>query len=245
LAKRMVRGGLGTALLLIVVGGLVVLSYMGFVPGLSDALGTSRGRDLGVRPGAADLASARAKLGHGQIEIAGTADANGSLRFEGSHPVDAAFTSEEFTALQQARRYKHDPLYADQTQVKFNPDGTVETSGRIRKGNLEKYAEAIGIPRSQIAQIKEIADKFPADPTFYAKGTVVVTGGQVTTTVTSLEIAHVPVPADQINQATGPAEQLAEQVISLTPGLSVEEFSVVDGRAHFKGTYPDKVYVAQ
>ena len=228
-------GKIFLAIGVIIVIAIVAIFFMGF----------GSAKDLGVHPTTADLASAQAKLGRQNVPVSGINSPSGSLRFEGSHPVDASFTSEEFTALQQARNYKYDPLYAGQTQVKFNSDGTTEISGKIHKDNIEKYAQSIGLLAGQISQINDAASKFPGDPTFYSKGTVSVTNGQVTSSLSDLTIAGVPVPSDQIGQAKSPAEQMAEEVIAKTPGLSVQSFTVAGGQAHFVGTYPDKAYLAQ
>lgn len=118
---------LGSAALVL----LLVAGYLGFVPGLSGLLGASTPRDLGVQATEEHYASMSQKLGRTIETLPG--DAEDSLQFRGSHPVDIALSSEEFTAARQHAAYKHSPLSRD-FQARFHEAGR----SRSRAGSSSK-----------------------------------------------------------------------------------------------------------
>ena len=67
----------------LVVVGVLAVGYLGFLPGVSDAMGTNKPVDLGVKPTPADLDSARRKLAE--------------LQSPSDQPVRIQLTSSEIT----------------------------------------------------------------------------------------------------------------------------------------------------
>jgi hypothetical protein len=160
------------------------------------------------------------------------------MKFEGSHPVDITLTSEEFTARHQSLKFKYKPVY-DDIQYKFNPDGTVEASGRLKSGNVKPYLLSIGIPEAKIDSLLAKVGPLPPDPSFYLKGSGSVNSNQPNLNAQQLQIGNLAIPVDQIPKSE--LDLLTKEVIGAVPGVSVDSLSIEGGKAHFKGTYPDKI----
>ncbi|OGD65168.1 hypothetical protein A2215_02460 [Candidatus Berkelbacteria bacterium RIFOXYA2_FULL_43_10] len=144
---------------------LLLLGYLGFIPGLSTLMGSNKPRDLGVTYTDADRQAARDRS---QVEFqALPADTPDELSLQriGSRPVTASFSSSEITALMNDRPYKYWP-YKD-VQIKFNADGTTEVSGALIKTRVPGYCAAIGIPKEMVAKIMHY---LPSEPIYYVKG---------------------------------------------------------------------------
>ncbi len=236
--ERGLIGGILQAIGLVVVLVVLILGYLGFVPGLSDLMGAGP-RDLGIHPSAADAQSATSKIGNNETTFAGTGGPIGSIKLEGSHHVDTILTEEEITAAQNARNYKYDPIR--DVQVKINADNTVEVSGRISIPKARDYLTAIRIPQADIDKVLNIAKYLPGEAAFYAKGTVSMTNNVLSTDLSAVKIGNLDVSKDQLPSGTLAA--IASTIISKNPGVSVDKFEIVDGKAHFVGTYPDKTYL--
>jgi hypothetical protein len=232
-------GGILQAIGLIVVLVVLVAGYLGFVPILSDLMGAGP-RDLGIHPTAADAVNAMSKIGNTELALNGSTGPQGSIRLEGNHHVDTVLTAEEITAAQNARNYKYDPIR--NVQVKINSDNTVETSGRLSIPKAKDYLRAIGYTESEIDQALSAAKDVPGEAAFYAKGTVSMTNNVLSTDISEAKIGNVQIPKDQLSN--GALASIASSLISKNPGVSVDKFEIVDGKAHFVGTYPDKTYLA-
>lgn len=74
----------------------------------------------------------------------------------------------------------------------------------------------------------------------YVKGRLNVVGPQqIQTDIQALEIGRVKVPAAVAGgDAAARATQYINDRLRNIPGLSIQELSFQDGKAHFKGTWP-------
>lgn len=218
---------------------ILIAAYLGFVPGLSGLLGASTPRDLGIRPTEADYASVSEKLGRTVTII--PEGSNQTLRYEGSHPVDAALTSEEFSAAQQHAKYQYNPLGTD-FQAKFHDDGTVEISGKLRKRNIAPWGHVFNFDDEEINTFSDKIGIFQTDPAFYLRGTVVITDNEPQIQIEKAVIGKLPV-AGMIPDST--LNEIAADTIGNVPGLEIESLTVANGRMNFKGTYPDSISMVE
>jgi hypothetical protein len=149
---------------LLIITPIVALGLMGFIPGLSNVLGASKARDLGIKYTEADRISGRSKskIEYGEIKENVT-PAESAITL-GSREVKSEFTSQEITALMNNRPWKYWPY--KNIQVKFNADGSGELSGNLIKDRMPGYLEFAGVPQ----QVITIAMNFLPDNTaFYVK----------------------------------------------------------------------------
>jgi len=108
-----------TLIVLLVVGAVLVLGYLGFVPGLSSVFGSDKPRDLGVTYTAQDKASFDQKIGGTFQTMTEPASDGKTLVFtDKKTAVNKSFTQEELTARLAAAEWKYMPLSSPQLRIK-------------------------------------------------------------------------------------------------------------------------------
>jgi len=223
--------GVGSFVLLVV----LVLGYLGFMPGVSALFGSSTPKDLGVTYTAQDFASAHAKMGSMMQESTATSIKD-SIKYSGSKQVSASFTNEELTATANSGKWKYRPV--KDVQIKVSPNGTVEVSGKIIKDNIDKVAQVYGYTDEDIKKGEDIIGFIPGNPTFYAKGKATVTNNQVNMDIEELQIGRID--AKNIISESD-AQSIINSGISQVPGLNVKSLTFSDGKMNFDGTVPASI----
>jgi len=234
---------IGVIIVILLIGAVLVLGYMGFVPGLSDLMGTNKPRDLGVKYTNSDLASINAKTGVTYTTLPSSTPAEDSEVVSGSHPLQTTVTQEEITAMVNDHSGKWKAYPVSDAQVKINDDGTMEMTGVLRVDRLEEYIAATGASGEEVEQALSAAKTFGANPSFYGKWDLQVVNGQVTGDIEKLTIGNVDVPQNQLDEykpllfdaIEGRLRQLNIDATSIT---------VTNGRLNFNGSVPTQVALA-
>jgi hypothetical protein len=203
-------GAVSFVVLIVIV--VAILGYTGFVPGLSDLMGTNKPRDLGVSFSQADYASGLAKVPGVIVENPQYLCVVCEYTSTGSITVDETFSQEEFTAMFNKRNSELGPI--QDAQFKFNEDGTLEASAMI---NHPKLSGPI-----------------------YAKGNVTKTSSRgVKIDLDYAEFGRVGIPEDQMPLVDDIISTAIQQTFDSNPGLSIESIEIVEGGVNFKGTLPE------
>ena len=190
--------GLAIAIGVLVIVVVLVLGYLGFVPGVSNIFGSNKPRDLGVTYTAADYASAHARNGTTHTVL--PAGSVPSIIFSGSHPVNTVYTQAEINALINDRQWSNYPL--KNCQLKINPDNTMEFSGTLITDRLKGYETALNL--GDMSAILDYLKYLPGDPAFYAKGTIEVENGQVVNTnITEFKLGNITLTNQVQNNIQG------------------------------------------
>jgi hypothetical protein len=222
----------------------LVLGYMGFVPGLSDIMGSNRPRDLGVKYTATDLKSMMAKNGVQDVVLPDTNVPEQSLMFSGSRTYKNTFTQEELTArMNDYGKVKYNAV--SDMQLRINDDGTVEMSGKLDLNNAAACAAAFRMPKADFQELEPYLDKakiLNSKPAFYVKGTVKVVNNQIDMDVDKAEVGKVPLPMDKIPMDY--VVRKSETIIGNIPGLDIKNLEFKDGKMSFDGSVPAKVSAA-
>ncbi|MFH0876077.1 MAG: hypothetical protein V1859_09135 [archaeon] len=218
---------------------ILALGYLGFIPILSPLIGANKPKDLGIKATEADFASASAKLGRSRESLPVGNTPEQSLKFSGSHNVNAIFTSEEVTATMQSRDYKYNPI-GKNFQAKFSDDGTVEMSGTLQLQNFIEYGKAARIPDDQVDAVMDKASLVLVNPSFYVKGEGKVVNNRLTYDVEKIEIGKFSIPVSLFPE--NKISNFVEDRIDAIPGLNVDSLTIEKEGLSFKGTYPDKSY---
>lgn len=198
---------------LILLAGLV-LGYLGFVPILSDLMGTNKPRDLGVSYSEVNYASGLDKVPGVIVLNPEYLCVTCSYTSTGSVAVNTNFTQEEFTAMMNKRNSQVGPLR--DAQFKFNSDGTVEATGLL-------------------------IDPRITGPV-YVKGTIdSASGRSASLKVDYAEIGRIPLTGDQAVVAQQLANDTIQKTFSQNPGLSITSISIEEGKINFNGTLPKEV----
>jgi hypothetical protein len=155
---------------------LLFYGYLGFLPGVSDIMGSNKPRDLGVKYTAADLTSINNKLAITYKTLSPTAEGAASLLETGSKHVELKVTQEELTALinDHAVKWKYYPI--DTVQVKINQDGVVEMSGVLKIDRWRGYADSIKLTENIRSEVRPYVALAIGNPAVYLKGTLSISG---------------------------------------------------------------------
>ncbi|MCX8095736.1 MAG: hypothetical protein N3D74_06080 [Caldisericia bacterium] len=238
---------------------LIVLGYFGFVPFISDILGTNKPKDLGVNFTEKDFESARSKTGVKWETLKGDIKPEESLKYSGKRSVRMDLTSSELTSLTYERKWRYYPL--KNWTVKINKDGTVETSGQILTNKLMDSLKAFGISlekslnnidlkygilgslqNPQIERfyslLNQISRFIKSNPSFYIKGKAEIKNNKITL----LELQSVYLGklnlTNTVNKYIGEIKSFIEEILNNTPGLYVTSLIFQDMKLKFVGTLP-------
>jgi|WetSurMetagenome_2_1015567.scaffolds.fasta_scaffold00216_24 hypothetical protein len=196
---------------------LAVIASTGifYVPGFSEALGTSKARDLGIR---ADPAKFNALLARENVKLNGAPsdfDLTASIRYGQAAPMDATVTSEELTSLMQATNNAKGPL--KNMQVKLGSNNQLEMSA---DADLQKLGYPIAGP-------------------VYLKGTLEKAGSDsVRMKIAEGSLGLIPIPADILKQGENGLEQQVNRQLSSMPGIRIDTLSIDNGQLHYTGAFP-------
>jgi len=205
---------IGAGIIGIIVLGVLVLAYLGFVPVLSDLMGTSKPRDLGVSYSEANYASGMDKVPGAIVLNPEYLCATCAYTSTGSVAVNNSFTQEEFTAMMNKRNSTVGPLR--DAQFKFNADGTVEASGLL-------------------------VDPRITGPV-YVKGKIdYASGRSAALKLDYAEMGKIPLPEDQAKIAEQIANDTIQKTFAQNPGLSITSITIEEGKVNFNGTLPKEV----
>lgn len=241
---------------------LLVLGYFGFVPIVSDILGTNKPKNLGVTFTEKDFESARMKTGVKYEVLTGDLKPEESLKYSGKRSVKMELTSSELTALTYERKWRYYPL--KKWTVKINEDGTVETSGQILTNKLMDCLGAFGIkPPEKSKEISEeiimmgafgnlqvpeitrfynllnqISRFIKSNPSFYIKGKAKIENNKLTLLqLDSVYLGKINLTST-VNKYKGEIISFIEEILDNTPGLYVTSLVFQDMKLKFTGTLP-------
>jgi hypothetical protein len=191
-----------------------------YVPGFSEALGTNKPRDLGVK---ADPAKFSGLLARENVKLNGNPsdfDLTANIRYGPAAPMDATVTSEELTSMMQATNNAKGPL--KNMQVKLGSNNQLEVSA---DADLRKFG-------------------YPVEGPVYLKGTLEKAGaGSVKMAVSEGAFGLVPVPIDLLRQGEDGLEQAVNRQLSSMPGLRIDTLAIENGNLRYTGAFPESASV--
>jgi hypothetical protein len=231
----------GITIGIIVVVLVLGLGYLGFIPGVSNLFGSNKAKNLGASYAAADYTSARTKVGTALSVLPASSDPAQSIKFSGSHPVNANFTQAEYNALLNEREWVNYPL--DNVQLKINTDNTLEMSANVSVARLKNCLEALGADSDTMNQVANYLKLIPTDPAVYMKGKLEVENGSVVNSdMLTFKVGNLDLTSQIENNKSSIINGI-DSAIDSVPGLTVKQFKVVSVNGqpaiHFEGTEPD------
>jgi hypothetical protein len=237
------KGSLKIIVLIIVVvflGAVGYLAYLGFVPGLSKLIGADKARDLGVVYSQKDFDSFLNKTNITHDELLGNPSPDQSIVFSGSKNLTTQFSEAEASARINYDKWAYMPI--SNVELRFNADGTFELSSNLVMGHLEGFIAAIGAGYTMADVNKGLGylNVIKTDPPIYLKAKPVVSENQVNVEVISAQVGKVNIPIDK-GTANNFLASLTEKVFARIPGFYVNSFKVENGKVVFDGTIPTKV----
>jgi hypothetical protein len=205
------------AVILIAAFILAVIASTGvfYVPVVSEALGTSAPKDLGIK---ADPAKFSSLLARENVTLTGPASnypLTASIRYGPSAPMDASVTSEELTSMMQATNNAKGPL--KDIQVRLGNNNQLEMSAN--------------------ADLEQIG--YPVKGPIYLKGTLEKgDSGSVRISLTEGSLGLVPAPDFVLQQGEAGLEKAINRQLVNMPGMQIDTLSINNGQLHYTGAFP-------
>lgn len=223
---------------------VLVLGYLGFMPGVSSLFGANNPKDLGVHWTAADYASYQQKTGAQFLNFANAPDnpakPGKKIVFADPKQMDLALTQSEVTATINSVGWVWMPL--KDVQVKFD-NGAVEVSGKLNTANIAnfvKFIGGVGYDQSQVDKALSWVKRFAGDPAIYIKANASVVNNNLSLQIVQAKVGRLSVPLDVagkvLNAGTGSIEHNAI-------GYNVQNATFSNGQLHFTGISPTTIYV--
>jgi hypothetical protein len=216
----------------IVVLVILALGFFGLFPGVSTLLGANKPKDLGVKYTQADLDAGRAMTGVSLQEQPTVK----SLTFDGSKSISGEYSDQTITAMINGAKYKYYPL--SNTQLRINPDGTVEASGVINISKVGQWSLDLGAQEGLVAKAKSYIGIVSPSPSFYLKGAMSVTNNQISLNLTEAKVSRFTAPKSIIDQYQGPLADFVEERMANVPGLQVRSAKFESGKLLLDANYP-------
>jgi len=212
---------------------ILVLGYIGLVPGLSNAMGANKAKDLGVKYTESDLQKGREMTG---VELQTLGDQTQTLEFSGVKDISGAYSNEIITAMINGAKYKYYPI--TNAQVKIHEDGSIETSGNFSIDKAIVWSNTLGGDESLGDQAKSYTKWISSSPSFYLSGKMDVVNNQITLNIDSAKICRFSAPKSIIDQYQGVLADFVENRISHVTGMKVESVDFTGGKMDLTGSYP-------
>lgn len=230
---------------LVIVVPLLIAGWMGFVPGLSNILGSRTPKDLGVTWTAADLTSYKAKTGTNFLDFV-NAPANPdkpgkkTIFSDPKTVTNLVLTQAEITAAINSLGWELAPL--TNVQVRLTP-GTMEVSGNVKLDRVVDFVNfigGVGYSSSDVQKAVNAGKSFVNGAAFYAKARASVTDNVLGFTLENVQIGRYAPPLDVATKviSTGGSNGLHN-----TKYLDVQSATIGQGTLSFSGTYPTTMYV--
>jgi hypothetical protein len=228
--------GIGITVVLLI--GVLVLGYLGFIPYLSDFLGVNNPINLNVKYTNTDFESARSKLG---LTIDKTNPGTiSSMLILDAKPVTTQLTSAEATALINylADNWKDSPI--DNVQMLINNDGTVEVSGIILTNHFNGFATAVDMTDSTRNAFAPILSLVTTNPSFYVKFSTTIKNGVVTSNINNIQVGKVSMSNEDVAKVQTVLVSYLTK-ISKPPVNHIGNLSFQNGNMIIDGVFPKNI----
>ncbi len=224
-------------LALIVVG---LMTVVGKMPGLSSMVYEQV--DLGVQESPDIIYDYYEEIGYVN-NLKGGEPKRGELVFDGGIDVEHTFTQQEINSWIAAWESEWEGLPFQNSQIRINPDGSVEATSMISVSNAESFAKSLGYTDEDINKAKSYVKVIPDPLPVYAKGTASIESNNVTIDVQSFKVGGYTLPSN-ISSAIGSVlESVITSARQLNAETDVERAVVTADGVDFKGTVPASVDV--
>jgi len=236
---------LGLIILILIVGGILYLGYLGFVPGVSTIFGSDKPRDLGITWTKDDynqtLTQTKVQVLVSDLPAGQELAPEKTIILKGSHPVKASFTQSEVTAMinNNQNNWKYFPV--SDVQIKIGNDGSAQMSGMLHLNRLSGYAVATGASQGDIKAVMDKFNLLPQAVPFYVSATPSVSNNVATMNFGKVELGRVGIPESLFTQYQDGINGFFTQQINSYPGLTTKAANFNGGKLNFDGTLSDSV----
>ena len=225
---------------------VLLLGWMGLVPGISNLMGARSPENLGVKYAATDLKKLEAKTGipFAQPPASGTVAVQPVTPKPGSppapppitKPLDLTVSQEELSAAINSLGAKQLPLR--NVQIKLGA-GTAEISGALDTSRLGDFLKTVGVRANNVERIAGWVQALGNDVPVYLKAAGGVQGAQLDLQLQSLRLGNVEIPQAQIAGMTGGG---IHSNLGGNEHFSIQTVTLEQGAMKFIGALPTDLF---
>ena len=215
----------------IIIGIVLLVLYLiagYFIPGLpisSKIMGSNKPVDLGIEISVDGAYQGLNALGQPTTveelqEIVDNPDSFGT--------VQTTLTEEEASSLMALNNAPDFP--ARLTQIKFNDDGTIESSGVIWIDKFPAFLARNGVSSEGVEKVMGYIG-FMDSTTYYMKGTFSISNNNVDLNMDSIKVGRIGIPTGVINDNKGSVGNTISNILT-NNGYTIRSLYVSDGKVN-------------
>lgn len=223
---------------------LFILAWMGFVPGLSNILGASKAKDLGVRYSPSDLQAyeQKAKIEFKSYDLAPENPYNSSQKNLLTTPQTTQGLNISQSELTSAiNNMSWNWLPTKNMQVRLSND-TIEISGNLdskKIENLRTYLRQNGKNTSDANNAINWAKKVTNSAPIYLRANVSITDNILRFRLTNAQIGRMTIPLGNLGDALASSSYTNIHA----DNFDAKSLKLSSGKLEFNGTYPSVIYI--
>jgi len=227
---------------LMIVGVVALLTFFGFMPGLSGLFGTNKAKNLNVSYSQADLASFKQKTGvnflSSNVAPASSKDPATKTYFSNPKAIDVWLTQQEVTAALNNIGVDKGPI--KNIQVSF-AGNNIALSGNIDGSVMSQAMDsANSASTNQKSLFSDLGFmKYFGNLPIYLQASVTVNNNQASLKILSAKVGNFGLPVSVANDAIGSSNLK----ISASDELNIQTAEVTNNQLHFVGTLPTNMYI--
>jgi len=226
-----------------ILGSVLYLGYLGFIPIVSNFIGANKPKDLGIKYTQENFDSYVQKA-LTKITLANTgADPAASVRYSGQISLKESFSPEDISARLNYSNWKYMPV--SNTQLRINSDGSIEFSANVIMDRLPGFIAYAGLGKYSIDNVNKglkYINLLKINPPLYIKFKAGVADNNLNLNVQTIQVGRFALPLEKLG-ANEVLTQSAENVFSKTTGFYAKSVSFSDGQMKFEGSVPEKMEV--
>ncbi len=220
----MKKAAIVTAVVLLVLY-LIAGYFIGGLPIASKIMGSNQPVDLGIEISVDSAYQGLDALGQPTTveelqEIADNPDSFGT--------VQTTLTEEEASSLMALNNIPDFP--ARLTQIKFNDDGTIESSGIIWLDRFPTFLARNGVSSEGVEKVMGYIG-FMDSTTYYMKGTFSISNNNVDLDMDSVKVGRISLLTGIINDNKGSVENTISNILT-NNGYNIRSLYVSDGKVN-------------
>jgi len=210
---------------------LVAGYFIGGLPVASEIMGSNDPVDLGVEISVDGAYQGLDALGQPTTveelqEIVDNPDSFGT--------VQTMLSEEEASSLMALNNAPDFP--ARLTQIKFNDDGTMESSGMIWLDKFPAFLARNGVSSEGVEKVMGYIG-FMDSTTYYMKGTFSINNNNVDLNMDSVKVGRISIPTGVMNDNKGSVENTLSNILT-NNGYNIRNMSISDGKVNIDMDQP-------
>lgn len=226
---------------------VLVAGWLGFVPGLSNLMGSADPKDLGVRYSQQDVDSYKQKttIAIKDYSLAPQDPKNPAEKSVLANPKsvnEMNLTQEEITAAINSTGWTWMPV--ENTQVRIT-DGTIEISGKLNLDRIDEFSQYISDSGNNDQDVKNSinwAKRLTNNAPVYAKANAIITNNVLSFKLLEAQIGRLDIPLGKVGNELSNG---GTQAIINADNFSVNSAELLDNNLLFTGVYPATIYLKQ